>query len=50
MKLAGSIQNAARILITLEGFMGGAWAECGSRRQDRGEGRQSGEDAVPARP
>lgn len=38
MKLAGSIQNAARILITLEGFMGGAWAECGSRRQDRGRG------------
>lgn len=39
MKVTGSIQSAAaRILITLEGFMGGVWAECGLRRQGWGRG------------
>lgn len=36
MKVAGSTQTAVRILISLEGFMGGAWAECGLRRQGWG--------------
>lgn len=38
VKLAGSIQNAARILITLEGSMGGAWAEYQLKRQAWGRG------------
>lgn len=38
VKVAGSTQNAEGILITLEGFVGGAWAECGWRRQGWGRG------------
>lgn len=42
MKVTGSMQNAARIFITLEGFMGGAWAERGLKRQGWGRGASQG--------